>query len=405
MTNENARNGTGRVKEIRIGIAARLRSQSSEIEQAIYARVLKAVPDPVIGEDRAYQASMRETISEVVSYGLEGMEHGPGWAEPIPAAAIAQARLAARIGVSLGTVLRRYVVGHGELGEFVMKEAEVCGLSNHGSALHHIRRTQEALLERLTAAIEHEYDQERDRLSRSPERRRAEIVQSILSGAADPRDLAELDYDIHSSWHVALIATGTDAGQLLGRLKAHFGRRVLAICVDGTLSAWLGSQEKPTEEDFERASIRGLRLSLGIGEPGLGVDGWRLTHDQARAALALALRTSERFARYADDRLLAATLENDTLARSLRQKYLTPLRSQRDGGDKLRCTLRTYIDLECNATSAGQVLHVGRRAVKSRICTAEGLIGSLLHECLAELDVALRLGEHDAAADSGLPGR
>lgn len=391
--NEDARNGTGRVEQIGVGIAARLRPRSSEIEQAIYARILSAVPGPVIGEDRAYQASMRETISEVVRYGLESIEHGPGWAGPIPAAAAAQARLAARSGVSLGTVLRRYVVGHGALGEFVMREAEVCGLSNHGSALHQIRRTQETLLEHLTAAIEHEYDQERERLSHSPEQRCAEIVQSILTGAADPGDLVELDYDIHSSWHIALIATGVGAGEMRDGLKAHFGRRVLPILIDGALWAWVGGQEKPREKDIERASIGRSQSPIGIGEPGLGLDGWRLTHDQARAALAIALRRSREIARYADDRLLAVALENDTLARSLRQRYLMPLRSQSDGGAKLRLTLRTYIDLDCNATSAGQALKVGRRAVKDRIGTAEKLIGSLLHECMAELDVALRLGE------------
>ncbi len=274
-----------------------------------------------------------------------------------------------------------------------MREAEVCGLSNHGSALHQIRRTQETLLERLTAAIEHEYDQERERLSRSPEQRCAEVVQSILTGTADPSDLAELDYDIHSSWHVALIATGVGAGEMLDGLKAHFGRRVLPVLIDGALWAWVGGQEKPREKDIERASVRRSQSPIGIGEPGLGLDGWRLTHDQARAALAIALRRSRGIARYADNRLLAAALENDTLARSLRQHYLMPLRSQSDGGAKLRLTLRTYIDLDCNATSTGLALKVGRRAVKDRIGAAEKLIGSLLHECMAELDVALRLGE------------
>jgi hypothetical protein len=384
------------VEEIRADISARLRSRSSEIEQAIYARVREAVPDPIIGEDRAYQAGVRATISEVVGYGLKTIERGPDWTEPIPAAVIAQAHLAARVGVSLGAVLRRYVVGHGELGEFVMKEAEVCGLSNEGALLHDIRRTQEVLLEHLAAAIEREYVQERERLVRSPEQRRAEIVQMMLSGAADPSDVGELDYDIHSSWHVALIATGAGASEVLDRLHAHFGLEVLLVVVDGALWAWLGGQN-PTEKDIERGSIGRMRSSLGIGEPGLGLEGWRLTHDQARAALAVALRNSRGRARYADDRLLAAALESDTLARSLRHKYLAPLCSQRDGGATLRRTLRTYIDLDCNATSAGEVLKVGRRAVKSRICTAERLIGSMLSECLAEFDVALHLAELDTA--------
>ncbi len=63
----------------------------------------------------------------------------------------------------------------------------------------------------------------------------------------------------------------------------------------------------------------------------------------------------------------------------------------------LRHTLRTYIDLDCNASCSAEVLMVGRRAVKNRVRTAETLTGCALHECLAELDVALRLNELAAA--------
>jgi hypothetical protein len=391
--NDSGGDDATRVEEIRAGLATRLRPNSSELEQAIYARVQEVVPDPVAGEDRVYQAGLREAIAAIVAYGLESLERGE-WSQPIPAAAAAQARLAARTGVSLGTVLRRYVVGHGVLGEFVMKEAELCGLSNNGPALHQIRRTQEALLEHVTAAIENEYDQERERLARSPERRRSEIVHGMLSGTADPSDVAELDYDVHASWHVGMIATGTGAYEVLDELKARFGRRVLPVLVDGTVWAWVGGETRPTEADVERASSAAQsQPSLGVGEPGFGLDGLRLTHDQARAALGVALRKPQRLARYADHRLLAAALENTTLARSLRQKYLLPLCRQRDGGAMLRHTLRTYIDLDCNASCSAEVLMVGRRAVKNRVRTAEILTGCALHECLAELDVALRLDE------------
>jgi hypothetical protein len=395
--NDSGGDDATRVEEIRAGLATRLRPHSSELEQAIYARVQEVVPNPVAGEDGVYQAGLREAIAAIVAYGLESLERGE-WSQPIPAAAAAQARLAARTGVSLGTVLRRYVVGHGVLGEFVMKEAEVCGLSNNGPALHQIRRTQEALLEHVTAAIENEYDQERERLARSPERRRSEIVHEMLSGTADPSDVAELDYDVHASWHVGMIATGTGAYEVLDELKARFGRRVLPVLVDGTVWAWVGGETRPTEADVERASsATQSQPSLGVGEPGFGLDGLRLTHDQARAALGVALRKPQRLARYADHRLLAAALENTTLARSLRQKYLLPLCSQRDGGAMLRHTLRTYIDLDCNASCSAEVLMVGRRAVKNRVRTAETLTGCALHECLAELDVALRLDELEPA--------
>jgi hypothetical protein len=395
------------LEKVRAHLAERLRSRGPEIEQAIYARVQDAVPDPTGSSEPAYQIGVRGAITAVLDYGLESIEQGPDWRGPIPLAAALQARRAARSGVSLGTVMRRYVAGHGELGEFVMSEAELCGVASNGPALHHIRRTQEVVLEHLTAAIEEEYERERERIAHSPEHHRAEIVQKLLGGApADPLKVADLGYDVHAAWHLGMIATGAAAAEVLERLKAHFGRKLLSVSVGGMACAWLSGQKLLTGTDIERMSATGRgRLSLGIGEAGPGIEGWRLTHDQAQAAVGIALRKRERFARYSDDPLLAAALQNDTLARSLRQRYLVPLRSRPDSGSKLRTTLRVYIDLECNATSAAEILRVGRRAVTSRVCTAERLIGRPLRECLAELDLALRMEELDqvGASDDASP--
>ena len=46
-------------------------------------------------------------------------------------------------------------------------------------------------------------------------------------------------------------------------------------------------------------------VSSAIGEPGKGLDGWRLTHRQAQAAMRIALRRPQRLTRYADVALLA----------------------------------------------------------------------------------------------------
>lgn len=242
-------------------------------------------------------------------------------------------------------------------------------------------------------------DEKRQLVAHSTEQRRTEIVRRLLSREpVDAAELAELDYEVHTSWHVGLIATGAGAEQVVRQLKAHFGRRFLPVSLDGRVWAWVGGANMPAAAEIERLSINGhVGLLLAVGEPGRGIDGWRLTHDQAEEALRVALHKPEKFARYADGRLLAATLQNDTLAKSLKQKYLVPLQSHRDGGVTLRRTLRTYIDAECNATCAAQALKVGRRAVKGRVCTAERLIGCRLRECLAELDAALRLEELEGA--------
>ena len=390
--------------EIRGLIVRGLRPHRPAIEQAICARIRDGVPHPADSQSPEYEAGLLVAIKAVVGYSLDAIERGPEWSDPIPPAAAAQARLAARIGVSLGTVQRRYFAGHREFGEFVTQEVERSGFSNNGQVIHHLRQTQEELLEHLTAAIECEYHQEQELIGGS---RRSKLVERLLSGEeVAPAELAELDYEIHTSWHIGVIGSGASVNEIVTTLKAHYGRKLLCVSLNGWVCAWLGVQDGLTAT-VEHLSTNGhAELALAVGEPGRGLDGWRLTHGQAEAALAIALRKLDRVAWYAEDRLLAAALQNETLANSLRQKYLVPLGSQRDGGAKLRRTLRTYIDLECNATSASHPLRVGRHTVESRVHTAEQLIGChSLRECLPELDVALRLEELNHAVADGPIGK
>jgi len=391
--------GTGSLAEISGLIGRGLRQRRPEIEQAICARIHVSVPYPPSRETPEYEAGVHEAITAVVGYGLDAIEKGPEWSGPIPPAVAAQARRAARVGFNLSTIQRRYFVGHREFGDFVTWEVEHAGLLNNGEVVHHLRRTQEALLEHLAAAIEHEYNHEQESIGGS---RRSEIVQRLLSGEpVEPVELAELDYEIDTHWHVGLIASGAGVEEIVRSLRGRYGCKLLCVTVNSRVCAWLGMREALTAEIEDLAFNRQAELPLAVGEPGRGFDGWRLTHHQARAAFAVALRRPERVAYYADARLLAAALQNETLARSLTQKYLVPLGSQIDGGAKLRRTLRTYIDLECNATSAAHRLRVGRHTIESRVHTAERLIGvATLRECLPELDVALRLEElNHAIAD------
>jgi PucR C-terminal helix-turn-helix domain len=377
-------------------IVTRLRVRRSEIVQAIYARIQESVPDSVGGgeDDPAYQAGVLAAVTGILGYCLEAVEHGDEWSGSVPPEAVAQAHRAARAGVNSGTVLRRYVAAHGRLGEFVAEEAGHIGLSSNGSALHHLRRTQEMLLERVTAVIEREYDEECERMTRPPEQRRTEIVTSLL--ADEPVELSELtalEYEFHTSWHLGVIAAGPGIQTALRRVKADLGYQLLqASCGDGRIWAWLGAPRGLKVMDVERllAASGTTGEAVAIGGLGRGLPGWRQTHREAEGALLQALRRPEKAVRYADTPLLVAALENATLATWLRE-LLTPIRSRPDGGADLLQTLRAYIDAECNGSCAASALKVRRQTVGNRLRLVEKLLGRPLHTCLAEVDIALRL--------------
>jgi DNA-binding PucR family transcriptional regulator len=130
-----------------------------------------------------------------------------------------------------------------------------------------------------------------------------------------------------------------------------------------------------------------------VGEPGEGLAGWRLSHRQAKAAMPIAERRGQAVLSYADVAVLASIARDDLLAASLRQLYLAPLETARDGGKVARETLRAYFTAERNISSTAAALGVDRRTVSNRIRAIEELLGRTLKSSATDLETALRLDE------------
>jgi hypothetical protein len=384
--------------DVRAELAARLRGRRTEIGEVIAARVRDGVSDRAGSGDAEYVTGLRAAVEAAVDYGLAGIEHGEEWSGPIPTEAVVQAHRAARNGVALETVLRRYTVGYTLLEDFVVQEAE----DFPNEALRGVLGSQGRLLERLMAAIAGEYRGEVERAGRTLEQRRSEQVLRLLAG--ELLDTAELGYEF-DAWHIGVIASGSGALAVLWALAAGSGRRLLPVVRgEGTVWGWLGGRQRLAVAELERllGDDAGAEVSLAVGEPGSGLDGWRLTHHQAQAALLVALHRPRKLTRYAENMLLAAALLDHTLARSLREVYLAPLSGGRDGGAVSRETLRAYFAAGRNAATAAHRLGVDRHTVGRRLQALETRLGRPLHTCQAELEVALRLeelGDADGAED------
>jgi hypothetical protein len=253
-----------------------------------------------------------------------------------------------------------------------------------------------ALVERLIAQVTDEYERELGRAERSPERRRAERVQRLLDGV--PVDVGELGYQL-DGWHVCVIATSADATQAVRDLAARLGRELLLIVLDdGEVWAWLGGKRKPKMSDVERIlSAPGFTgVSLAVGEAARGVQGWRLTHREAQAALLVAQHRNgipPTLTRYLDVALQATALQDEALADALIERYLSPLDGMRIGGQAARRTLRALFDTEYNVSSAAHPLKAHRSSVHRWREEIERRLGYRLQEHQAEIEVALRVEE------------
>lgn len=370
--------------EIRAELVQKLRARSGEIEDALVDRV-QALSQDAEDDDPDYRAGLRATVAESLDYALLGIERGDEWEGPMPAAAAAQARLAARSGVPLETVLRRYAAGDRLVGEFILEEA--AGMPHEQT--RQILRSQGPHVDRLMAAVAAEYVEELELLRRSPSQRRAERVQSLLAGKG-PTEIGWLDYEL-DAWHLGLIVTGPRPDVAARTLAAGVGRRCLVVVRgDETAWAWLGGA-KPVVAEVERYVEAGVlgQISLAVGEPRHGLEGWRLTHHEAKAAQQVMLRRPRRLIQASDVVLLAAVLRDELLAHSLRETYLAPLDEIGDAGGILRETLRAYFEAGFNAATAAAALRVDRHTVQRRLRKVEEALGRRLHTSHAEIEVAL----------------
>jgi hypothetical protein len=351
---------------------------------------ITALAEPPERRGLDYLQGLHSAVAAAVEYALEGMAQGEQEGTPVPEPLLAQARLAARSGVGLDTVLRRYVAGHALIGDFLVQEAE--GRIVPGELqrlLQRLASTLDGLLAGVTAA----YGLEERRRRRTAEQRRVELVERLLAG--EPLDASELGYGLEGH-HLGMVASGSGRGQALASIAHSFGANLLALPQEELTWAWLGTREPLDPGEVCRAATACLENGpLAVGEPGRAASGWRLTHRQARAALPLARNAPGSCVRYADVALLATVLQDDLIATSLRQLYLEPLKAERDGGEALRATLRAYFAAERNLSSAAALLGVDRRTVSSRLRVTEAHIGRSIDVSLSDLRMALYLDQLD----------
>src|SRR5580698_5770254 len=70
-------------------VVRRLRARQREIEQAIFAGVREAVPEPEDRSDTEYVQGLRTAVAAAIEFGFAGLERGAEPAREIPPEAVA----------------------------------------------------------------------------------------------------------------------------------------------------------------------------------------------------------------------------------------------------------------------------------------------------------------------------
>jgi PucR-like helix-turn-helix protein len=379
------------VREARAALAARMRARRGEIEQAVLTRAY-AISDPADVADPHYAYGLRAAVSAAVGYGLAAVESSAERVAPVPVALLAQARLAARNRISVDTVLRRYSAGHSVFVEYLLEEAG--GVDFTADEVRPLLLSQAAFLDRLLNAVTTEHARERSAHPVSSAQRRADHVRRLLSGEISSAPQLAYEFDFH---HLALVYADASLSASLPELAGSLDRRLLLIEADEAYWwAWLGGRRPFERDELDSLLAGSASRAVAFGEPETGLSGWRLTHQQAAAALPIAEHALSPV-RYGEVALLAAALRDDLLATSLHEMYLEPLAAGPDRGRLARATLRAYFAADCNVSSAAAQLGANRHTVASRLRSIEESLGCDLSSCTPELEVALRLEQLESA--------
>lgn len=368
-----------------MALAQRLRRRQGEIERALCHTYRYGQSHAV--QDLEYCTEVDAALAAVTEFNFDCIEIGDDTATPTPSAVVAQARRAARDGVSLDTFLVEVIAAQTLLNEFILQEAG--GMS--GENLGGVQALQSSILLRFATELAEEYRREEVRLDELSSRRLNALIERLLSGA--PATNGEAGYD-WESWHLGLVVSGVRAMEAAQSLAEYLGTALLAAPRDeGTVWAWLGSGRKVASRSVQDALTgkRGAKAKLAVGEPGRELEGWRSTHFEAKAAFGVAIHRSVSVTCFSDVALEAIALQMPDLMRSLQATYLTPLNECKRRGATLRQTLRAYFDAGRNASSAAVSLRVSRRTVENRLRLVEQELGRPLPACGAELELALRL--------------
>jgi AcrR family transcriptional regulator len=243
-----------------------LRSRRSEIDDVIFARVRNLAPGAVGLADPEYVAGLRAAVAAVVDYGLTGIEQGEESSVVVPSAAVAQARRAARAGVGLDTVLRRYVVGHAVFGDFVMQEAAHSGKDwippTQMTELRRVLESSASLLDRLMLSITSAYMQELGRVesahrAQAPERRNHRF-RAVAGGASDAlrEQVVREQRERIMQALVEVLAERGFAGATVGLVvrRARVSTRTFYQCFDGLEECLIAIMDSVLEQAVALAS-------------------------------------------------------------------------------------------------------------------------------------------------------
>jgi DNA-binding PucR family transcriptional regulator len=342
-------------------------------------------------------------ILDVFEHGLENTDLTP------PVAAVEYARRLAQRGVPTNALLRAYRLGQAVFVHRMLHRiaAESLGPEVVVEASLQLTAMTFSYIDSMSEQVFAAYQQERDRWMRNRGAVRSARAMSLLANGTADIDEAEkaLGYPLRQS-HRGVVVWSEDGApdsdrltqleRVIGKLAEHYrsDRAPLIIAPDdSTIWAWLPVSSKPAAGVRSTPVVTDASVWIALGSPEPGVEGFRLTHRQARKAQIVAMAADPdhrlRITESEQAGLIALMVSDLEAIRSWVTHALGPLAVDVESNARLRDTVRAFLASGGSYTAAAQELLLHKNTVQYRIRKAEELRGRPLSDGRLDVEVAL----------------
>ncbi len=398
-------------EEVLRPLSRELRSRAPALSIEVVAAIRQQFPElfSVDGSFEENRAASEANIALVAQTIEEGTDVGT-FELPEPAAAYTHD--AVHRGTPLAALHRSIRLGHAAvwrwcdawLQQHVQDHADVLAASSLTAAWLF------AIVDTLSNAIGTAYTVERERWLRTAAAVRTDTIAAILDGresdsqSASRRLRHELDRE-----HLALIAwvdAAEEGGDTFSALETAVEVLGGATGAGGTISqpsgllaieAWLSYSSAPDLDLLDRLQLdtsNTPEVRMAVGEPGGGIAGFRMSHEQAmqaRRVATLMRRRAGSVTRYGRVALQAMASADMDQARAFVRRELAELAARDDTSMRLAATLQIYLDEHASRTRTARRLGVHENTISYRIRQVEDILGRGLSDDTLGLRVALAI--------------
>jgi hypothetical protein len=397
------------VAKLMAGVAAAVARQPAAVHEDVYEVILRDIPE--LRQDSPVLALLRSSVQSNVDTCIQVLQHQIDLADvQAPAMAVEYARRQAQRGMPLTVLLRAYRIGHACFSDWLLRELarQADDPQMITAATLGMSKIVAGYVDQTSEEIVAAYTRERETWLRSRSAARAARIRDLLSGARIDLRAAEatLGYRLRQ-YHAGVVCWTDDApGALDNITRLERAIREMAEQVAGSSdpvfiprdesSAWawlpLGIRDTFT---CPAASTAGVDrdIHFAFGDAARGTAGFRLTHEQAVAAQAVAMAGGSpvpRAVTFTEVAPVAMMLGSAELLRAWVLSTLAGLAVDDEHHARLRDTLLVFLDSGGSYKTAAERLMLHKNTVQYRIRKAQESLGRPVGGNRHDVELALQ---------------